>query len=128
MTRHILSLAAACGALAAFAGCEASSQAPRDSAKYTMENTDRFAALDAPTEAAVSCTGLQERTLGDGRLEVIANLRNRGSTPARVTVQCVFLDAVGAPVEPEGAWQQLALAGDATEVVRFTAPDARSKR
>ncbi|HEY1764525.1 MAG TPA: YcfL family protein [Opitutaceae bacterium] len=128
MTRHFFSLAAAFGALAAFAGCEASSQAPRDSAKYTMENTDRFAALDTATEAAVSCTGLQERTLGDGRLEVIANVRNLGSSPARVAIQCVFLDAMGMPGEPEGAWQHVALAGDATEVVRFTAPDARSKR
>lgn len=128
MTRHLLPLAAALGALAAFAGCASSSQAPRDSAKYTMENTDRFATLDAPTEAAVSCTGLQERTLGDGRLEVIANLKNLGSSPLRVMIQCVFLDAMGMPVGPEGTWQKLALGGDATEVVRFTAPDVRSKR
>ena len=128
MTRHLLTLIAACGALAAFAGCATSSQAPRDSAKYTMENTDRFAALDAATETAVSCTGLQERTLGNGRLEVIANVRNLGSSPARVMIQCVFLDAMGMPVEPEAAWQPLALGGEATEVVRFTAPDARSKR
>jgi hypothetical protein len=130
MTRHSFSLMAALCALAALAGCagQPAGQAPRDSAKYTVENTDRFQALDPATEAAVSCTGLQERTLGDGRLEVIANVRNLGVAVARVKLQCVFLDEFGGPVGSEGPWQELGLAGNATEVVRFTAPDARTKR
>jgi hypothetical protein len=116
--------------LAALSGCAANqaAMAPRDSAKYTVENTERFVALDPATEAAVSCTGLQERTLGDGRLEVTANLKNLGGAAARVKVECVFLDDLGGPVGPEGTWQTLGLGGDATEVVRFTAPDAKSKR
>ncbi len=130
MTRHTFSFLGALCLLAALAGCAANQAdlAPRDSAKYTVENTERFVALDAATEAAVSCTGLQERTLGDGRLEVTANLKNLGGAEARVKVQCVFLDDLGAPVGAEGPWQVLGLDGNATEVVRFTAPDARSKR
>ena len=130
MTRHPISLLAALVSLAVLAGCadERAAQAPRDSAKYTVENTDRFIALDPATEAAVSCTGLQERTLGDGRLEVIANVKNLGGAAARVRIQCVFLDELGGPVGAEGPWQVLGLAGDATEVVRFTAPDAKAKR
>ena len=122
-------LAALCG-LGCLAGCATSpaTQAPRDSTKFTVENTDRFAALDAATGAAVNCTGLQERTLGDGRLEVIANVKNRGSAPARLQIQCLFLDDDGAPVGAEGPWQALAIAGDSTEVVRFTAPDAAAKK
>ena len=129
-TRHSISLLAALGSLAALAGCAGApaSQAPQDSAKYTVENTERFLALYPATEAAVNCTGLQERTLGDGRLEVIANLKNRGSAATRVRIQCVFLDEMGGPVGAEGSWQVLALAGDSTEVVRFTAADARAKR
>jgi hypothetical protein len=129
-TRHSLSLLAALCGLGALAGCAAApdNQGPRDSAKFTVENTDRFVALDPATEAAVGCTGLQERTLGDGRLEVIANVKNRGSAPERVQIQCLFLDDDGAPVGAEGAWQALAIAGDSTEVVRFTAPDAAAKK
>ncbi len=121
-------LAALCG-LGCLAGCATSpaTQAPRDSTKFTVENTDRFAALDAATGAAVNCTGLQERTLGDGRLEVIANVKNRESGPTRVQIQCVFLDDLGNAVGPGAPWQVLSLAGGSTEVVRFTAPDAAAK-
>ena len=69
----------------------------------------------------------QERTLGDGRLEVIANLKNRGSAPVRVHVQCLFQNDQGAPFSVEGSWQSLSIAGDSTEVMRFTAPDAMVK-
>ncbi len=100
---------------------------PRDSTKFTLENTNRFMVLDSATEAAVSCTGLQERTLDDGRLEVIANLKNRGSAPVRVHIQCLFQNDQGAPFSVAGSWQSLAIAGDSTEVVRFTAPDAMVK-
>jgi hypothetical protein len=128
-TRHSLSTLAALCCLGLLGGCAAApgAQAPRDSAKYTVENTDHFAALDPEAEAAVSCTGLQERSLGDGRLEVIANVKNRGGQPVRVQIQCVFMDEQGAPVGADGPWQALALAGDSTEVVRFTASDTRAK-
>jgi hypothetical protein len=127
-TRHSISKLAALCFVAALAGCAAApgTQAPPDSAKYTVENTDHFAALDPAADSAVKCTGLQERTLGDGRLEVIANVKNRGSDATRVQIQCVYLDAQGALVGSEGPWQELSLTGNSTEVVRFTAPDTRS--
>ncbi len=129
-TRHSLSLLAALCGLGALAGCATApaTEPPRDSTKFTVENTDRFVALDPATDAAVNCTGLQERTLADGRLEVIANVKNRESGPARVQIQCLFLDDQGVPVGAGGQWQVLALAGDSTEVVRFTARDAVAKR
>jgi hypothetical protein len=129
-TRHSISLLSALCCLEMMAGCGTApaTQAPVDSTKFTVENTDRFLVLDAATEAAVNCTGLQERTLGDGRLEVIANVKNRDSGPTRVQIQCVFLDDQGTPVGAMDSWQVLALAGDSTEVVRFTAPDAVAKR
>jgi uncharacterized protein YcfL len=127
--RPSLSLLASLCSLGLLAGCATSpaTQAPRDSTKFTVENTDRFAALDAATGAAVECTGLQERTLGDGRLEVIANVKNRESAPTRVQIRCAFLDDQGTPVGGATAWQALSLAGGSTEVVRFTAPDAAAK-
>jgi len=128
--RLSLGLLAALGFLGALlGGCAAAPalQAPRDSTKFTVGNTDRFAALDAASAAAVNCTGLQERTLGDGRLEVIANVKNCESGPTRVQIQCVFLDDQGTPVGPGTPWQVLALAGGATEVVRFTAPKAAAR-
>ncbi len=120
--RHHLSIPAALCALALAAGCstEPAPQAPLDTTKFTVENTDRFVALDAATEAAVSCTGLQERSLADGRLQVVANLRNSGADPFNVQVQCVFMDSQGLPIGPAD-WQAVAIPAGATEVVHFTA-------
>ncbi len=129
-TRHTLTTFAALCLVAALAGCESrvATETPQDTAKFTLENTERFVALDPAAGAVVSCTGLQERTLADGRLEVVANVKNRGGQPVEVRIQCVFIDDEGAPVGIEGPWRTLALGGDATEVVRFTAPSSAAKR
>jgi uncharacterized protein YcfL len=125
---HPLALAALF--LAALPACSVAPEesAPQDSTKFTVENTDQFAALDPAAEAAVMCTGLQERTLGDGRLEVVANVKNRGSETAKVKVQCQFLDDQGEPTEAAAQWQSLSIAGDSTAVVRFTSSNASAKR
>jgi uncharacterized protein YcfL len=125
--RHSILLAAALCALAGCTGVPAP-QGPQDTTKFTVENTARFAVLDSATEAVVSCTGLQERTLGDGRLEVVANLKNGDAKAVRVQVQCEFLDGEGVPLGTEAPWQNLAISGNSTEVVRFTAPAATARR
>lgn len=129
-TRHHLFPLSACCALAVLAGCASvpAPQAPQDTTKFTVENTVSFVTLDSATEAVVSCTGLQERALGDGRLEVVANLRNSGAKAVKVLAQCVFLDGQGLPVGPEAPWQTVAIAGDSTEVMRFTAPILAAKK
>ena len=55
--------------LAVCAGCvsETGPFAPQDTTKFTLENTDRFVLLDQPAQYSVTCTGLQERVLADGR-------------------------------------------------------------
>jgi hypothetical protein len=129
-TRHIVRTLAACCAAALAAGCTSTPapQAPQDTTKFTVENTVRFVALDAPTEAVISCTGLQERALADGRLEVVANLKNSGAAAVRVNVECVFLDEQGLPVGGDSPWELFSIAADSTEVVRFTAPALTARK
>ena len=83
--------------LALFAGCVSTPGpfAPQDTTKFTLENTDRFVLLDQPTQYSVTCTGLQERMLGDGRLEVVANVKNRENRRIEVQINCVFKDDQG---------------------------------
>ena len=102
MTDRNVPILAAAICCAALAGCSAAPgpSATEDSTKFTVENTERFAALDPAAEAAVTCTGLQERMLGDGRLEVVANVKNRGGEPVKVRVQCLFLDDQGEATKP----------------------------
>ena len=129
-TRQTKSAIAALCAMAALCGCGTLStpEAPQDTNKFTVGNTERFVAMDPATEAAVTCTGLQERTLADGRLEVVANVKNRGSQPVRLSIACAFADEKGLPVGGEPAWGPLAIAGDGTEVVTFTATGASARR
>jgi uncharacterized protein YcfL len=108
------------------AGCHTrtASYLPQETTKYSIENTEKFARLDQATQTAITCTGLQERLNQDGRLEVVANVKNRASSNIQVRVRCVFKDANGFTTGDETAWQMLTLADEATEAVHFTAINA----
>lgn len=116
--------------LAAFTGCVSTPGpfAPQDTTKFTLENTDRFVLLDQPTQYSVTCTGLQERVLGDGRLEVVANVKNRENRRIEVQINCVFKDDQGFSTGDETPFQTLILSEYATEAVRFTAANPAAKR
>ncbi|SDS02629.1 hypothetical protein [Opitutus sp. GAS368] len=105
------------------AGCASEPAAflPEESAKYSLENTEKFQLLDRPVQEAVSCTGLQERFGESGRLEVVANLRNHGREAITMQVRCVFKDAADVPTGDETPWQALNLAAGDTEAVRYSA-------
>src|SRR5258708_939936 len=111
------------------AGCSAvpGSFQLQETAKYSIENTGKFAPLDPATQSAIVCTGLQEHTSRDGRLEVVANVMNRASGRREVQVRCVFKDANGFATGDETAWQVLQLDEDATEAVRFVSLNNRAR-
>lgn len=104
-------------------GCqtEPNSLLPRESTKYSIESTGKFALLDQPAQTAVTCSGLQERVNAEGRLEVVANVQNRGRSRLEVQVRCVFKDRNGFSTGDETPWQTLVLEDSATEAVRFAA-------
>jgi uncharacterized protein YcfL len=117
-------------ALLLLAGCvtEPGPFAPLDTTKFTLENTDRFVLLDKPAQYSVTCTGLQERPLADGRLEVVANVKNRESRRIEVQINCVFKDEQGFSAGDETPWQTLILSENATEAVRFTSMNAQARK
>jgi hypothetical protein len=128
-TKPLASLASA-AILALLAGCatQPGPFPPLDTTKFTLENTERFVLLDQPAQYSVTCTGLQERPLADGRLEVVANVKNRESRRIQVQVNCVFKDEQGFSTGDETPWQTLILSENATEAVRFTAMNAQAKK
>jgi hypothetical protein len=99
-----------------------------DTTKFTLEDTDRFVLLDRPPSYAVTCTGLQERPLADGRLEVTANVKNREARRVQVQINCVFRDEQGLATGDETPWQTLSLSENSTEAVRFTAMNAAGRK
>lgn len=112
------------------AGCttEPGPYLPQDTTKYTVENTEKFVLLDRPAQYSVTCTGLQERVLPDGRLEVVANIKNRENRRLQIQVNCVFKDEQGFSTGDETPFQNLVLAEYSTEAVRFTAANTLAKR
>ncbi|MDD2762988.1 MAG: YcfL family protein [Opitutaceae bacterium] len=93
---------------------------PLDTTKYTIENTDKFVLLDQAAQVSVTCTGLQERILSDGRLEVVANVKNREHRRIQVQINCVFKNEQGFSAGDETPFRNLILAENSTEAVRFT--------
>jgi uncharacterized protein YcfL len=129
-TQHRLSALVVFAGLALLAGCttEPGPFTPQDTTKYTVENTEKFVLLDKPTQYSITCTGLQERVLPDGKLEVVANVKNREDRRIQVQINCVFKDEQGFTTGDESPFQTLILAENSTEAVRFTAMNALAKR
>ena len=126
----VLRLLLLTASLAWLSGCMSApgSFAPQESTKYTVENTEKFQLLDGPPQIYVSCTGLQEHLTADGRLEVVANIRNRENRPLQVQVSCVFKDIQGFATGDETPFQTIRLAANATEVIRFRAVNTLGKK
>lgn len=116
--------------LALATGCvtEPGPRAALDTTRYSVENTENFVLLDKVTQASIACTGLQPRMLGDGRLEVVANVKNREAAALQIQINCVFRDEQGLSTNDDTPLQTLSLAGNATEAVRFTATNTLAKK
>jgi uncharacterized protein YcfL len=117
-------------ALLVIAGCKTPPGpfTAEDTTKFTLENTESFVLMDKPTQVSVTCTGLQQRVNNDGRLEVVANVKNREARRIQVQISCVFKDDAGFSTSDETPWQNLILGENATEAVRFTAMNTLAKK
>jgi hypothetical protein len=117
-------------AAAIVAGCATAPApvAPPGAAAPAAAGDERFAPADAAAAAALECESLHERTLGDGRLEVVALIRNRTAQRVEAQVRCAFRDSQGSPSGDETPWQTLVLDGSSTEAVRFAAPGPAAAR
>jgi hypothetical protein len=114
----------------ALAGCQAPTGpfAPRDTTKYTLENTEMFVLMDQRAQYSVTSTGIQRGTTEDGRLSVVANIKNRESRRIEVQVSCVFKNAEGFTTGDETPWETLMLGENETKAVTFTAMNLAADR
>jgi len=92
---------------------------PRNVNKYDLENSAKFVLLDKRVERSVTCPNIEERLTDDGRLEVLANVRNRLNRRIEVQINCVFKDDKGFPTKDEAPFKTLFLDENAQEGVRF---------
>lgn len=127
MKTHLLFILAGLTAIAA--GCQSRNgpYLPQDTTKYTLENTEKFVVMDKKVQYSVTCTGLMPRTLDDGRLEVVANIKNRENRRIQVEVSCVFKDEQGMSTGDETPWKPLILTENSTEAVKFVSMNPKAR-
>lgn len=107
-------------ATAVLTGCQSGgAYAPKNATKYDLENKEKFVLMDRMVQRSVTSSGIQKRLLPDGRLEVIAHVRNRETRRIQAQISCVFKDASGFSTDDETPWQNLILTENAQEDVRF---------
>lgn len=113
----------------AFTGCQSDhgAYAPIHANINNLEDSARFVALDKGAQESVTCPGIQETRLPDGRLQIVANLRNMLNRRIQVQVNCVFKDAQGFPVE-DGPFQNVFLDENAQEGVKFASANDKAQR
>lgn len=117
--KKLLSLFASSALVIGITGCQSGgAYLPKDTTKYNYEDTSNFVLMDRMVQRSVTVTGFQQTTLPNGRLQVIANVRNRESRRIQVQIQCVFKDAQGFEVDST-PWNTLILTENAQESVPF---------
>jgi len=127
-TLTLLGLAAATALVAGCSTYDKGPYPPQPSKTPAYETTERFVLLDPGAQRSVTCAALHERTLPDGRLEVIAQIRNRENRRIEVQANCVFKDGNGFTTGDETPFQTVILTENATEQVTFTSMNALAKK
>jgi uncharacterized protein YcfL len=112
------------------AGCKTPHEgayAPQATDKTTLENTSSFVLFDQGAQRSVTCSGIQQTTLQDGRLKVAANVRNRENRRIEVQINCEFKDEQGFVVDAT-PFRTLILDENAQENVDWTSMNAQAKK
>jgi hypothetical protein len=87
--------------------------------RYDLEKTGKLVLLDKGVEQSVTYPSVLERVREDGRLEVIANVKNKLNRRIEVQISCVFKDETGFASNDDAPFQTLILTENAEEAARF---------
>ena len=101
---------------------------PINTDKYDYENHVPFVLMDRSVQRSVTVAGIQETVKEDGRLEVVANVRNRVNRRIQVQISCVFKNESGFSTNDETPWNTLILTEAEQQSVSFTSSNAAAKK
>ena len=132
MNKSFVSKLAAGGALLLVAGCSSTHDKgpylPQTPKTAAYEAREPVVLMDPGVQYSVTCSGIQENILPDGRLEVVAQLRNRENRRIEVQANCVFKDINGFSTGDETPFVMVILTENATEDVKFDSMNALAKK
>lgn len=118
------------GATLLLAGCQSvdhGAYLPQNVAVNDVENRAGIVLLNKRVQNSVTCPGIQETRLPDGRLQVVAHLRNRENRRIQVQANCEFKDAQGFAIDST-PFQTVFLDENAQEDLRFVSMNNRAVR
>jgi hypothetical protein len=131
MNISLISLAAG-GTLLLAVGCSSTHDSgpylPQTPKTPAYESTEPIVLLDPGVQYSVSCSGIQEQMLPDGRLEVIAHLRNRENRRIEVQANCVFKDGNSFSTGDETPFVTVILTENGTEDVKFASMNTLARK
>ena len=122
MNKALVSLLAAGATLLLVAGCSTHDQGPylaQTPKTPPYEGMEPVVLMDPGVQHSVTCSGIQEQVLPDGRLEVVAHLRNRENRRIEVQANCVFKDQNSFSTGDETPFMMVILTENGTEDVKF---------
>lgn len=134
MKKTFLALSLLATAAALMTGCQTASHdtgafVPVNTMVNDVENHEFIVLLDPRVQYSVTCSGIQQRMLPDGRMEITANIRNREGRRIQVQINCVFKDLQGFPTEGEETpFRNLILSENAQEPVNFISLNNKAAR
>ena len=131
MNKAFLSLLAAGGTVLLVAGCSTHDKGPylpQTPKTPAYEGKEPVVLMDPGVQYSVTCSAVQEQTLSDGRLQVVAQLRNRENRRIEVQANCVFKDQNGFSTDDETPFTTVILTENATENVRFVSMNNLAKK
>ena len=127
MKTRVVALTAA-AMVAVLTGCQSGGPyLPKNATKNNYEDSEPVVLMDRMVQRSITSPGVQQTRLPDGRLQVVANLRNMETRRIQVQAQCVFKDGQGFPTE-ETSWQDVILTENSQEGVRFTSMNDKAQR
>jgi hypothetical protein len=100
---------------------------PVNTTKYNQENTANMVDMDPGAQRSVTCSGIQQRILPDGRIEVNANIRNRENRSIEVQINCVFKDEQYFSTGDETPFRTIILTENETQGVSFQSSNNKAK-
>jgi hypothetical protein len=132
MKRTSLAILAASGACLLAIGCASSHDKgpylPQTPKTPAYETKEPVVLLDPGVQFSVTCSGVQEATLPDGRLQIVAHLRNRENRRIEVQANCVFKDQNGFSTGDETPFVAVILTENATEDVKFVSANNLARK
>jgi hypothetical protein len=130
MKKIFFVLTAAAGAALLFTACashDTGAFRPVNTTVNNLEDSAQFVLFDKGAQESVTCSGIQQQRLPDGRLQVAANIRNRDNRRIQVQINCVFKDGQGFVVE-DTPFKNLFLDENAQEGVKFVSMNDQAQR